>query len=214
MSDQTRHRAAHVKPRRWKKISSRDVLRDRWVRLRADRCEIAPGKVIEPYYVMEEPEWVHVVPFDDRHRLLLVRQYRHPIGAFSWELPGGAADAGETLLATAQRELREETGAVGERWRHLGGYSSNPARQNNRVHGFVAENVRVTLSREFDETEAIESRFFSVEDVLALVRRGTFSNVMHLSLLYRALEVRGWLRVGPPAGSSKPKAAKSRRTGG
>lgn len=192
-----------MKPRRWKKLSSRDVLRDRWVRLRADRCEIAPGKIIEPYYVMEEPAWVHVVPFDAEHRVLLVRQYRHPIGEFSWELPGGAADSGETLLASAKRELREETGALGQRWRHLGGYCSNPARQTNRVHGFLVENVRVKLAPKFDDTEAIESRFFSVEKVLALVQSGEFSNVMHLSLLYRALDVRGWLRVDRPGKASQ-----------
>ena len=200
-----------MKPRRWKKLSSRDVLRDRWVRLRADRCEIAPGKIIEPYYVMEEPEWVHVVAFDVKHRVLLVRQYRHPIQEFSWEFPGGAADENETLLATAKRELREETGAVGERWRHLGGYSSNPARQTNRVHGFVAENVRITSAAKLDDTEAIESRFFSVDEALALVRRGAFSNVMHLSLFYRALDVRGWLRIGAKPGSTKPKATKRGR---
>lgn len=187
-----------MKPRRWKKLASRDVLRDRWVRLRADRCEIAPGKIIEPYYVMEEPAWVHVVGFDAKHRLLLVRQYRHPLGVFSWEFPGGGADAGEPLLATAKRELREETGAIGSRWRHLGGYGSNPARQTNRVHGFLAENVRIVHASDFDDTEAIESRFFSVDEVLGLVRRGAFANVMHISLLYRALEVRGWLRVGKP----------------
>lgn len=200
-----------MKPRRWKKLSSRDVLRDRWVRLRADRCEIAPGKIIEPYYVMEEPEWVHVVPFDATHRVLLVRQYRHPIQEFSWEFPGGGADAGEALLATAKRELREETGAVGKRWQHLGGYSSNPARQTNRVHGFIAENVRITSAAKLDDTEAIESRFFSVDEVLALVRSGAFTNVMHLSLFYRALDVRGWLSVGAPSGPSKPKAAKRGR---
>src|SRR5688500_9890035 len=105
----------------WKTLASRDVLRDRWVRLRADRCEIAPGKVVDAYYVMEEPEWVHVIAFDPARRVLLVRQYRHAIGEFSWELPGGAADVGEELLATAQRELLEEAGGVGERWQHVGG---------------------------------------------------------------------------------------------
>ena len=170
------------------------MLRDRWVRLRADRCEIAPGKIIESYYVMEEPEWVHVIALDPARRVLLVRQYRHAIEAFSWELPGGAVDAGEELLASAQRELLEETGGVGDHWQHVGGYFSNPGRQNNRVHGFITENVRVAHSQALDDTEVIECGFFSIDEVFALIRTGEFSNAMHLGLFYRALDLLGLLR--------------------
>lgn len=184
----------------WKTLSSRDILRDRWIRLRADRCEIAPGRIVDAYYVLEEPEWVHVIALTPDRRVLLVRQYRHPIDAFSWELPGGAADAGEDLLATAQRELREETGATGEAWQHVGGYVTNPGRHDNRVHGYLARDVRVVAPPALDGTEAIESALFTVDEVLALIRRGEFSSAMHVALFYRALETLGWLRIAPPAG--------------
>lgn len=183
-----------MKLQRWKKLSSRDVLRDRWIRLRADRCEIAPGKVLDSYYVLEEPDWVHTVALDSRKRVLLVRQYRHPIEAFSWELPGGAADEGEDLLAAAKRELQEETGAVADDWRHVGGYVTNPGRHNNRVQGFLAAGARIAGQPELDESEAIECAFFSIEEVLALIGTGEFSNVMHVALFYRALELLGWIR--------------------
>ncbi len=187
-----------MKPQRWKKLSSRDVLRDRWIRLRADRCEVAPGKIIESYYVMEEPEWVHTVALDPERRVLLVRQYRHAIESFSWELPGGAADAGEDLLHTAQRELLEETGARGDSWRHVGGFITNPGRHNNRVQGFLVENVHVAQPPQLDENEVLESAWFSVEEVLALIRTGEFSTAMHVAIFYRTLELLGWLRFTPP----------------
>lgn len=186
-----------MKPQRWKKLSSRDVLRERWIRLRSDRCEVAPGKIIESYYVMEEPEWVHVVALDPTRRVLLVRQYRHAVESFSWELPGGAADEGEELLATAQRELLEETGATGDNWKHLGGYVTNPGRHNNRVHGFVALNARVVQPPHLDDNEVIESAFFSIPEVLALIRSCEFSSAMHVALFYRALEELGWLTIEP-----------------
>jgi 8-oxo-dGTP pyrophosphatase MutT (NUDIX family) len=186
-----------VKLQPWKTLSSRDILRDRWIRLRADRCEVAPGRIIESYYVMEEPEWVHVIALDPGQRVLLVRQYRHAIGAFSWELPGGNADVGETLLATAQRELLEETGAVGEAWQHVGGYVTNPGRHNNRVQGFLAQNVRVIQPTQFDENELIEVGTFTIAEVLALIRTQEFSNVMHVALFYRALDVLGLMHIGP-----------------
>ena len=47
-----------MKPQRWKTLAHRDVVRDRWLRLRADRCELKPGVVLDPFYVMEEPDWV------------------------------------------------------------------------------------------------------------------------------------------------------------
>ncbi len=184
-----------MKPQRWKTLSSRDVLRDRWIRLRADRCEIAPGKILESYYVLEEWDWVHVVPFDREQRVLLVRQYRHPINEFTWELPGGAADEGEDILGTAQRELLEETGAVGENWRHLGGYSTNPGRHNNRVQGFVTVNVHVARPQKLDDAEVIECAFYSIDEVLRLIQTCEFSNVMHVALFYRALHVLGLLRL-------------------
>lgn len=193
-----------MKPQAWKTLSSSDIIRNRWVRLRADRCEIAPGRIIDSYYVLEEAAWVHAVAFDARAAVLLVRQYRHAIREFSWELPGGAADAGEDLEVTARRELLEEAGAVGERWRHLGGYATNPGRHDNRVHGFVVEDVRVAQPQSLDETEAIECRFFSIAEVLALIHSGAFSNVMHVALFYRALEETGRLRIA--GGPDKPLA--------
>jgi 8-oxo-dGTP pyrophosphatase MutT (NUDIX family) len=190
----------------WKILASRDVLRGQWIRLRADRCEIAPGKIIEDYYVLEEWEWVHVVALDANQRVLLVRQYRHAISEFSWELPGGAAEEDEDLLQTAQRELLEETGAVGNNWQHLGGYATNPGRHDNRVQGYVAENVRVAQAQTLDDNEAIECAFYPIEDVLRLIESGEFSNAMHVALFYRALHVLGLLRISAVSPRDKPLA--------
>ena len=190
-------------PLRWKTLSSRDVLRDRWVRLRADRCEIAPGQILDPFYVLEEFEWVHAIACNRAGEVLLVHQYRHPCNAFTWELPGGWAEDGEDLLAAAQRELFEETGATAGRWRAVGSAFCNPGRQNNRVHGFLAEDTVVSRPPQPDASEAIECAFFPIPEVLRLIREGSFSQANHIALFYLALEQLGWIQPHPPQPSQE-----------
>lgn len=179
----------------WKKLSSRDIIRDRWVRLRADRCEIAPGKIIEPYYVLEESEWVHVVALDDQQRLLLVRQYRYGGDAFGYELPGGTTEPGEDLLLATQRELREETGCVADNWRHVAAPFANPARQNNRIHCYLADHVRVVAAQSLDETEAMEVHFVPIPRVLEMMRSGEINQAIHVGLIYLALGELGLIQI-------------------
>lgn len=173
---------------RWKKLASRDIVRDQFVHLRADRCEVSPGHVIEPYYVLEQPEYVHVFALDEHERVLLIRQYRYAADVFGFELPGGCADRDEDLLAAAQRELLEETGCVAENWRHVIAPCANSARQNNRVHCFVANRTRVVQPQKLDPTETISFEFVPIPQMLELVRRGELSQSMHIALIYLALE--------------------------
>lgn len=186
-----------MKPIRWTKLSTRDVIRDRWARLRADRVEIAPGKILDPFYVLEEHEWVHTVALNRDRHVLLIRQYRYPGDAFTWELPGGMANPGEDLLAAAQRELREETGATARRWRHIASAFPNPARQTNRVHAYLAEDVSIAEAPQLDASEAIEAAWFPVHAVLDLIRSGEFSHANHIGLFYLTLDALGLIAHRP-----------------
>ncbi|WP_438479974.1 NUDIX hydrolase [Oleiharenicola lentus] len=183
----------------WKKLSSRDVHRDRWVRLRADRVELPSGKAIEPYYVMEEPEWVHVCALSAQNEILLGRQYRYAGEAFGYELPGGTTDAGEDLVFAAQRELLEETGAVADDWRHVCGLLTNPARTNNRIHCFLAHNARIVQAPQLEETEDIVSEFVPFTRVLELIRTGEINQAMHIAMLHQTFLELGWMKPTGPA---------------
>ncbi|MQA05943.1 MAG: NUDIX domain-containing protein [Streptosporangiales bacterium] len=98
----------------------------------------AAGPAVRDY--IAHPGAVAVLALDEQERVLLVRQYRHPVGAFLFELPAGLRDMdGETPLDVARRELHEETGYEADEWRTLTDVYLSP--------GASAERVRVYLAR-------------------------------------------------------------------
>jgi len=185
-----------IKP--WKTTGSRYLVRDRWMTLRADRCETASGIVVEPYYVQEAEDWVQVVAFDAQDRILLTRQYRHGAGLICTELPCGVVEPDETAGQAAARELLEETGCTAENWQPLPVLSPNPARFTNRIHAFIAIGTRQVQLQRLDETEDIEFEFRTIPEVFALIDAGTFAQALQVASLFLALRRRGLIPAAIP----------------
>ena len=98
-----------------------------------------------------------MLALDDAHQVLLIRQYRHPVGQLLWEIPAGLRDvAGEPPWATARRELLEEAGYRAREWRVLADYYSSP--------GFSTERLRVFLARDLEFVPPAERDFVPVDE--------------------------------------------------
>ena len=171
--------------RRWSRLSSKPVFQDRWLHVTADRCEIEPGKIVDPFYVVHEKEWVHIYAMNGQSEVLTVRQYRYAADAVCVELPGGAVDPGEDHESAAVRELLEETGHTAERWSYVGKLFANPARQTNSVHIYLAENLTLAADQALDETEDISWSFLSPAALEESVQSGEFSQALHVASLFR-----------------------------
>lgn len=171
----------------WQTISSNALVEDRWIRLTADRCLLPNGKVLEPYYVLHERDWVHVFAQGDAGEVLVVRQFRYAAAALCVELPGGVVDEGESPLAAAKRELLEETGYEASEWASVGRMYANPARQTNTVHIYMARGLTKRASQALDESEDIEFEFASVAKIHDMIDRNEFSQALHAASFYRSL---------------------------
>ncbi len=132
-------------PERWPVISSEELASGGLVRLRRDQVRMPDGTVAGRE-VVEHPGAVAVVALNDAGQVLMIRQYRHPVGRLLWEIPAGLRDAdGEPPLETAERELREETGYRAARWQVLTDFFSSP--------GISTERLRVYLARDLEPAE-------------------------------------------------------------
>jgi ADP-ribose pyrophosphatase len=92
--------------------------------------------------VVHHPGAVAVVALDSQERVVLLRQYRHPVGTHLWELPAGLRDAdGEPPLETARRELAEEAQLAAARWSLLVSLYNSPGFSDELVHVYLAEEL-------------------------------------------------------------------------
>jgi 8-oxo-dGTP pyrophosphatase MutT (NUDIX family) len=174
--------------RPWKKLTSIPIISDRWLRLRADCCELSNGITISPYYVIEDYDWVHIIAFSNSGDILTVSQYRYAGNKAFVELPAGICEPGEDPESAARRELQEETGIKANSWTHLASLWANPARQTNRVHIFLANDLRNTGKQSLDESEEISWEFKSVEEIKGLIQNGKFGQSMHIASFYLGIE--------------------------
>ena len=181
----------------WKMIDSRYLIRDPWMVLRADRCETASGVTVDPYYVLEPHDWVQIVAFDSQDRILITRQYRHGAALICAEFPCGAVEPDEAPDQAARRELLEETGCTSQELLPLSSLSPNPACYSNKIHAFIALNVRQVRAQNLDKTEEIEFDFLTLSEVFSLIDQGAFPQALHLANLFLALRRRGLFSETP-----------------
>jgi 8-oxo-dGTP pyrophosphatase MutT (NUDIX family) len=182
---------------KWRTVRTKEVLKDRWINVRADYCVTPAGTEIGPYYVLTYPDWVHVVAVTPAGSLVLVRQYRHAAGDMFLELPGGAIDPSDANIEqAARRELEEETGFSAQHWELVSILYPNPATQTNRVHVYVAiDAVRDRAQRLDEGEEGLQVSTVPIKEVLDRLGTGILGQSMHVSAVLLGLAVAGRLRL-------------------
>ena len=177
----------------WKVLNSEYLLQNEWIAVRADRCEMGNGRLIDPYYIMESGDYVNIVPVTAAGEILFVRIYRHGVGQTLLETPGGLIDKGESPLAAAQRELLEETGCACAEMRLIGSGSPDPARLSCKAFYFLATGVMETAVPAWDEHEEMELLRMPISQVKQKLFAGEIMDSVQQSALFFALHALGEL---------------------
>lgn len=177
---------SRVKP--WTVKSSSYLHESRWLTVRVDHCVTPSGVEVPSYYVLEYPGWVNVVALDNDDHLILVRQYRHALGAVSLELPCGCMEAGETPLEGGVRELMEETGyGAASRLTLVASLSPNTAANSNLTHTVLAEGVSLIGVPQDDGVEVLDVERVPLREGLDRALNGEIMQAAHIAALILGL---------------------------
>ncbi|MFI5955900.1 NUDIX domain-containing protein [Cryptosporangium sp. NPDC051539] len=148
---------------------------------------------------VRHPGAVGVVAVDDADRVLLVHQYRHPVGRELWELPAGLLDVdGEKAVVSAGRELAEEADLRAARFEVLVDLLTTPGASDEAIRLYLARGLSpVPAEARFtrtDEEAGMTTRWFGLDEAVDLVLAGTIENAAAAAgiLAATAARARGW----------------------
>lgn len=169
----------------WPKIKSRRTIDvSPWMRLIAREVEFAPGATSEIYHAVDQQDYIAIVARTADGRFPIVRQYRPAIENFSWELPAGMVEHGETPADCCRRELLEETGYRAIAVHALGSFAPCTARLSNRVHSFFVETA---AQPDAPASEAgIEVKLVTAAELAGMICSGAFGLQLHVGAILLA----------------------------
>ncbi|MEK6961633.1 MAG: NUDIX hydrolase [Nanoarchaeota archaeon] len=168
----------------WKLLGSKEIYKDKRVRIRADNV-IRPNKEKGVYVVVESSPGVIIAAVNENKEVALVRQWRYPQGKEYWELPAGHCDKEEDFLHAAKRELEEEAGILAKKWTDIGPVEQKVDRANDNVRLFLAQGLAIGRFIP-DPAEAKERRFVPIREAVEMANDGRLSAASALAGIYRA----------------------------
>jgi len=171
-----------------KRISRRELYRGPAIGLHVDTVEKPNGRETVRD-VVEHGDCVAVVVLDDRDNVLLVRQFRYPVGKSLLEIPAGGISPGEDPVDCVRRELQEEIGYLPQKIEELGGFYSIPGYGTEYLYCYLA--TQLTPSRLIaEDTDDIEVVRVPLSDIPRLVTSGEISDAKSIAALLTFMAAR------------------------
>ena len=136
--------------------------------------------------IIRHPGAAAIAALTDTQEILMLRQYRHAVGDYWWEIPAGTLNSSEHPLGCAKRELAEETGYAAQEWDSLGAVTPVPGYSDERIHLFMAEGL-TQADPHLDFDEIIEVHPLPLDQVAAMIVEGQIEDAKTIAAVFRVL---------------------------
>ena len=171
---------------KWETVEERVIFRNEYIGLRNDKAKRPDGKIVD-YGVIGNRDFSGVVCLTTQKKLVLVRQYRYPWQAFSWEIPSGVIESGETPEDAAYREIKEETGfSIKELHFLVKSHPFGMARGWSYLY-FAELDANQIEGLSLDPNEFLYTGYFSLEEVCDMIKFGQIIHAPSLLGIYKAI---------------------------
>lgn len=168
----------------WKVLETRDVFAaPPWLKVQSQRVALPDGRLVDDYHRVILPDYAMMFCETEDGRVLVLRQYKHGVGAVSLTFPAGTFNAGEDAFDCARRELMEETGYVAGEWRALGRYVTHANAYGNAAHLFHATDCRKVAEANSGDLEEMELLLMTREEMFAAAAAGEFMLTSQIGML-------------------------------
>jgi ADP-ribose pyrophosphatase len=167
---------------KWKIVHRETIKMDRFQLVKDD--VILPAEKPHTFSYVKFGEGVCVLPITSDGNVVCLRQYRHAVQDWQWELPAGLIDDHLTPIEAGKKELEEETGYTAQNWISLGSFLPSPGSTNERIHLFAALDL-VPSRQNLEATEQILVYHLKWEELIDLVKRGEFQHGAGMAAILR-----------------------------
>lgn len=146
------------------------------------------------YFSIKPADYVTALTRTRDNRFIVLKQFRPTVGDYTFELPSGHLEDGESPVEAMKRELREETGCEIRDVHTLGIMIPDTGRLENRLWAFYVENVHVEKLPDPDENEGIEVLLVTPEELVRMVQTGALNHALDLSVITLAI-IKKYLKI-------------------
>ena len=177
---------------KWEVLESEYLHKRPWLTVRQERLLMPNGTVVPEYYVLEYPNWVNIIAINKKKEFVMIKQYRPGIQMTCYELCAGVCDEDDASpLASAKRELLEETGYGGGKWTEFMRVAPNASATTNWSYCFIAEDVEKISEQSLDESEQIIVKLFTFDQLKKLLDDGEILQATMAAPLWKYMAKKG-----------------------
>src|SRR5690554_802749 len=169
----------------WKTLKKKLIYSNPWIKL--EEHDVITPAGTEGIYgkVLFQNKAVAIIPVDEEGNTWLIGQFRYTLNEYSWEIPMGGGPFGSSVLKSAQRELKEETGLLANKWTEI--MRIHPSNSVSDEEGFVFLAEELTPGQtEFEDTEVLEIQKIPLNEAIEMVMKGEITDAISVAGLLKA----------------------------